>query len=57
MLKKIALLGVLFSAGTGLNALAATDIGTENIGVSTQIPSSESSLERGSKVPCIPITF
>lgn len=49
--KKVSLLGLLITAGTGLNALAATDIGTENIGVSTQIPSSESSLERGSKVP------
>lgn len=49
MLKKIAVLGVLLSAGTGVNALASAEVGTENVGVSTQIP--EPVLERGQAKP------
>lgn len=51
MLKKVVLLGLLISSGTGINTLAATPADTENINVSTQVPSMEVSLERGTKVP------
>lgn len=51
MLKKVVLLGLLISSGTGINTLAATHADTENINVSTQVPSTEVSLERGTKVP------
>ena len=43
--KKVSLLGLLITAGTGLNALAATNSVADNMGVSTQKPSFESSLE------------
>ena len=52
--KKVSLLGLLITAGTGLNALAATNSVADNMGVSTQKPSFESSLEsleRGTKIP------
>ena len=51
MLKKIALLGELLSAGTGVSAFASTGADAENIGVSTHIPTSELSLERGTGKP------
>lgn len=51
MLKKIVLLGLLISSGTGVNTLAATNVDTENVNVSTQLPSTETSLERGTKIP------
>ena len=52
--KKVSLLGLLITAGTGLNALAATNSVADNMGVSTQKPSFESSLESlesGTKIP------
>lgn len=44
-------LGVLMSVSTGINTLAATNETVENVGLSTQVPSTEVSLERGTKVP------